>query len=166
MGVFYVSRGNYAVTTANITDALAYTPVNKTGDTISGTFAGSPTFSGNPTFSGSPTFSGKINFTSSLDPGIPSINVANIFNSTGDLYFNIAANETFVFRVNGLIEASVDDDKLDIRDNWLEMEELATAPTGTSNEAKIFAQDNGSGKTKLMVIFGTGAAQQIAIQPP
>ena len=153
MGVFYVSRGNYAVTTANITDALAYTPVNKTGDTISGTFAGSP------------TFSGKINFTSSLDPGIPSINVANIFNSTGDLYFNIAANETFVFRVNGLIEASVDDDKLDIRDNWLEMEELATTPTGTSNEAKIFAQDNGSGKTKLMVIFGTGAAQQIAIQP-
>ena len=165
MGVFYVSRGNYAVTTANITDALAYTPVNRTGDTISGTFAGSPTFSGNPTFSGSPTFSGKINFTSSLDPGIPSINVANIFNSTGDLYFNIAANETFVFRVNGLIEASVDDDKLDIRDNWLEMEELATAPTGTSNEAKIFAQDNGAGKTQLCVRFATGAIQVIATQP-
>ena len=163
--VFYITRGNDTVTQTDITDALTYTPVNKTGDTISGTFAGSPTFSGNPTFSGSPTFSGKINFTSSLDPGIPAVNVANIFNSTGDLYFNIAANETFVFRVNGLIEASVDDDKLDISDNWLEMEELATAPTGTSNEAKIFAQDNGSGKTKLMVIFGTGAAQQIAIQP-
>ena len=40
-----------------------------------------------------------------------------------------------------------------------------TAPTGTANQAKVYAQDNGGGKTQLMVIFGTGAAQQIAIEP-
>jgi len=40
-----------------------------------------------------------------------------------------------------------------------------TAPTGVANKAVIFAQDNGSGKTQLMVIFGTGAAQQVAIEP-
>lgn len=41
-----------------------------------------------------------------------------------------------------------------------------TAPAAPpSNGYRIFAQDNGSGKTQLMVIFATGAAQQIAIQP-
>jgi hypothetical protein len=40
-----------------------------------------------------------------------------------------------------------------------------TAPTGASNAARIYAEDNGSGKTRLMVIFGSGVAQQIAIEP-
>lgn len=41
-----------------------------------------------------------------------------------------------------------------------------TAPTaGAANTYRLFAQDNGGGKTQLMVIFNTGAAQQIAIQP-
>jgi len=39
-----------------------------------------------------------------------------------------------------------------------------SAPTGVGNQAKIFAQDNGSGKTQLMVIFGTGGAIQLAIE--
>ena len=43
------------------------------------------------------------------------------------------------------------------------MQEM-TAPTGSANQARIFAQDNGAGKTQLMVIFGSGAAQQIAIE--
>lgn len=45
-----------------------------------------------------------------------------------------------------------------------EMTEM-TAPAGAADNARIFAQDNGAGKTRLMVIFGTGAAQQIAIEP-
>jgi hypothetical protein len=40
-----------------------------------------------------------------------------------------------------------------------------SAPTGTANKATIYAEDNGSGKTRLMAIFGTGASQQIAIEP-
>lgn len=41
-----------------------------------------------------------------------------------------------------------------------------TAPSSPgSNEAIIYAEDNGSGKTRLMVKFATGAAQQIAIEP-
>ena len=40
-----------------------------------------------------------------------------------------------------------------------------TAPTGTANVATIFAEDNGAGKTRLMCIFGSGAAQQLAIEP-
>lgn len=41
-----------------------------------------------------------------------------------------------------------------------------TAPSApAANGYRIFAQDNGAGKTQLMVIFGSGAAQQIAIEP-
>lgn len=41
-----------------------------------------------------------------------------------------------------------------------------TAPAApAANGYRVFSQDNGAGKTQLMVIFSSGAAQQIAIQP-
>lgn len=43
--------------------------------------------------------------------------------------------------------------------------EQASPPSAQSNAARIYAEDNGSGKTRLMARFGTGAAQQIAIEP-
>jgi hypothetical protein len=47
--------------------------------------------------------------------------------------------------------------------SFLNLTEM-TAPAGVANSARLFAQDNG-GKTQLMVIFGSGAAQQVAIEP-
>lgn len=43
--------------------------------------------------------------------------------------------------------------------------EASGAPTGSSNYARLFAVDNGAGKTVLKVIFSSGAAAQIAIEP-
>ena len=41
-----------------------------------------------------------------------------------------------------------------------------TAPSAaTANSVRIYAQDNGAGKTQLMARFASGAAQQIAIEP-
>lgn len=41
-----------------------------------------------------------------------------------------------------------------------------TAPSAPgSNCVRIYAEDNGSGKTRLMALFPTGSAQQIAIEP-
>ena len=41
-----------------------------------------------------------------------------------------------------------------------------TAPAApAANGVRIYAQDNGGGKTQLMALFATGAAQQIAIEP-
>lgn len=41
-----------------------------------------------------------------------------------------------------------------------------TAPAApAANGVRIYAQDNGAGKTQLMALFSSGAAQQIAIQP-
>jgi hypothetical protein len=41
-----------------------------------------------------------------------------------------------------------------------------TAPTApATNGVRIYAEDNGAGKTRLMALFATGVAQQIAIEP-
>lgn len=41
-----------------------------------------------------------------------------------------------------------------------------TAPSApASNNVRLYAEDNGSGKTRLMALFPTGAAQQVAIEP-
>lgn len=41
-----------------------------------------------------------------------------------------------------------------------------TAPSApAANGVYIYAEDNGAGKTRLMALFATGAAQQIAIEP-
>ncbi len=40
-----------------------------------------------------------------------------------------------------------------------------TTPSAVASKAKIYAEDNGSGKTRVMALFQTGAAQQIAIEP-
>lgn len=41
-----------------------------------------------------------------------------------------------------------------------------TAPAApATNAVRIFAEDNGSGKTRLMARFATGAVQQLAIEP-
>lgn len=46
--------------------------------------------------------------------------------------------------------------------NFLEQ----TAPSApAANEVVLYAQDNGGGKTQLMALFASGAAQQVAIQP-
>jgi hypothetical protein len=43
--------------------------------------------------------------------------------------------------------------------------EQASPPAGVSNTGRIWAEDNGAGKLRLMCQFGTGAAQQLSIEP-
>jgi len=41
-----------------------------------------------------------------------------------------------------------------------------TAPSApAANGIILFGKDNGSGKTQLMALFSSGAAQQVAIEP-
>ena len=47
----------------------------------------------------------------------------------------------------------------------LEMQEMTAPSAPATNNVRIYAEDNGSGKTRLMALFPTGAAQQIAIEP-
>lgn len=47
----------------------------------------------------------------------------------------------------------------------LELHEMTAPSAPSTNRARLYAEDNGSGKTRLMVRFPSGAAQQIAIEP-
>jgi hypothetical protein len=47
----------------------------------------------------------------------------------------------------------------------LEFREQTAPAAPAANGVRIYAEDNGSGKTRLMALFATGAAQQIAIEP-
>jgi hypothetical protein len=48
---------------------------------------------------------------------------------------------------------------------YIEGSEMTAPAAGAANSFRIFAEDNGAGKTRLMVQFATGAAQQLAIEP-
>lgn len=49
---------------------------------------------------------------------------------------------------------------------FLSFREMVTPPAApATNDARLFLEDNGAGKTRLMVRFATGAPQQIAIEP-
>jgi hypothetical protein len=48
---------------------------------------------------------------------------------------------------------------------FVQFTEMTAPAAGASNTARLFVEDNGAGKTRLMVQFASGAAQQIAIEP-
>jgi len=48
---------------------------------------------------------------------------------------------------------------------YYEGTEMTAPSAGAVNTGRLYFEDNGSGKTRLMCLFNTGAAQQIAIQP-
>jgi hypothetical protein len=47
----------------------------------------------------------------------------------------------------------------------LELSEVTAPAAPAANKGRIYLEDNGAGKTRLMCIFPSGAAQQIAIEP-
>jgi hypothetical protein len=47
----------------------------------------------------------------------------------------------------------------------MQFTEMTAPSAGATNTVRLYAEDNGSGKTRLMAIFPTGAAQQVAIEP-
>jgi hypothetical protein len=50
-------------------------------------------------------------------------------------------------------------------DKYIEQTEMTAPAAPAANGVRIYAVDNGAGKTQLMAIFSSGAAQQLAIQP-
>lgn len=47
----------------------------------------------------------------------------------------------------------------------IEFQEQTAPAAGAADTVRLYAVDNGAGKTQLMAIFASGAAQQVAIQP-
>jgi hypothetical protein len=64
--------------------------------------------------------------------------------------------------INGITSPSTE---LDVGAGAIEFEEMTAPGAGAANTARLFAQDNGAGKTQLAVRFNTGAIQIIATEP-
>ena len=48
---------------------------------------------------------------------------------------------------------------------YFQMTEMTAPAAPAADRVRIYAEDNGSGKTRLMALFATGAAQVIAVEP-
>ena len=67
---------------------------------------------------------------------------------------------------NVLIGTTTDNGyRLDIDAGAMRFAEMTAPSAPAANSVVIYAEDNGAGKTRLMALFSSGAAQQIAIQP-
>ena len=52
-----------------------------------------------------------------------------------------------------------------VQTGYIEQTEAASPGNAAADRVRLFTQDNGAGKTQLMAIFSTGAAQVVATQP-
>ena len=85
---------------------------------------------------------------------------------TNVAYLRTEAGGTGTLRDIGLSGANIRLDGTVIHGaNYQEHTEMTAPSAGASNTVRIYAQDNGAGKTQLMALFNSGAAQQIAIEP-
>ena len=122
-------------------------------------------------------YAGQFIAQESTPPPGKRVSVSVVGDNYGDMYaFDataVAAIPLVMQRLGGnvLIGSTTDNGaKLQVTGSISATDYLAgaeqTPPSApAANGYRIFAQDNGAGKTQLMVIFATGAAQQIAIEP-
>jgi hypothetical protein len=64
--------------------------------------------------------------------------------------------------INGVTSPSTE---LDIGAGAIEFDEMTAPGGGAVNTARLYAVDNGAGKTQLAVVFNTGAVQILAVEP-
>ena len=95
----------------------------------------------------------------------------NIYNNVGGAIpltiADAAANNTVSITSTGLAVTGTlsSTGNLTVTGGYIEGNEQTAPAAPAANGYRIYAEDNGAGKTRLMVKFATGAAQQIAIEP-
>ncbi len=81
---------------------------------------------------------------------------------TGSAVFNTSPTLSGVVSISGsLLEFA----GAVLIDQYVEMPEIVAPSAPAANTARLFIQDNGSGKTQLAVRFPSGAVQVIATEP-
>jgi len=98
--------------------------------------------------------------------------------STGELAFTSGAdtdavdtafmrNAAGVVEVNNGTAATYRDLKLRnlIQTEYSQLTEMTAPSAPATNSVRIYAEDNGAGKTRLMALFATGSAVQLGIEP-
>ena len=79
----------------------------------------------------------------------------------------LARNAAGVLEVNSGTAGTWRDLKLRnlIQTAYHEVAEMTAPAAPATNSVRIYAEDNGAGKTRLMALFATGSAVQIAVEP-
>lgn len=95
------------------------------------------------------------------------------FSATNETHTSRAAGGSTIFKAHASQSASI----IKVTDSssnallqvlaagGIEMAEQTAPSAPSSNAVRIYAEDNGAGKTRLMALFPSGVAQQIAIEP-
>lgn len=90
-----------------------------------------------------------------------------VWNATS--VFNVQINSVDEVTISSLLitlQENVDIvGDLEIINGFLELNEITAPAAPAANNIRFYAEDNGSGKTRLMAKFATGAAQLIAQEP-
>lgn len=88
-----------------------------------------------------------------------------VFGTDNVAYIGVESGGTGTLRALNLLGAGVHLESVAGTSTYLGMAEIAAPSAPAANGVRIYAVDNGGGKTQLMALFSSGAAQQIAIQP-
>jgi hypothetical protein len=83
-------------------------------------------------------------------------------NSGGVVELSETGADTDIY--GGAIELIPGTDGLSLLQSWMQFDEISD-PGAVANKARLFAKDNGGGKTLLCVRFGSGAVQVLATEP-
>lgn len=103
-----------------------------------------------------------------------SLGTTTVNSSAGSVYIAHANSLTYEFSTSGLVPLT--DDSVSwgtsakrvknyFMSGYMEISEMTAPAAPAANKCRLFCQDNGAGKTQLMAIFASGAAQQVAIEP-
>ena len=84
--------------------------------------------------------------------------------TAGSIYID-ANNGTYFRSSGGTLYGQITNDGLSMTGRFLQMTEQTAPAAPAANNVRIYAEDDGAGKTRLMARFATGAAVQIAIEP-
>jgi hypothetical protein len=107
---------------------------------------------------GTPSNSGEHFWTFVASSALPIVG-SHVFGATG----TVTTTRTGLINLDG-VTRSVAGSGIEFIGGTVGLIEQGSAPAGVANTAIIFAVDDGSGKTKWMVQFPTGAAQQLSIE--
>jgi len=88
-------------------------------------------------------------------------NSATAVLGTGDVFHLTSAGSLGIGLGNSVAPAT----RLDIGAGAMTLKEMTAPGAGAADTVRVYAEANGSGKTRLMAQFGSGSAVQLAIEP-
>ena len=157
------ASGSYSISTSASAIRWIY---NATGD-VDGAIGGTDTYSAIYSYNnttGNIIYTGIMNFVGSAVYATKDSTVylsAQHYNGTTVKGVDFTLTVT---KSTGVTYAYCNADQFQLT-KLLKMSEMTAPSAPSGNSVYIYAEDNGSGKTRLMALFASGAAQQIAIQP-